>query len=178
MHYSIARILFGIPNQKEPLLSIFLKLPASHLFDEVSRSGNLKDNAVHFHQQSEIKFSLKREILLFGSFCFDPSFIWLYFFRDGLGGCYLGIATALLISNHWSSCMWLIPIRLSLGVAWGIYSKAFTCFFFSLFLFSYFFVSFRKQYRGGIQSSSARAGLGGVSIWQFLYILIHVSAAR
>ena len=108
MHYSIARILFGIPNQQEPLLSIFLKLPASHLFDEVSRSGNLKDNAVHFHQQSEIKFSLKREILLFGSFCFDPSSIWLYFFRDGLGGCYLGIATALLISNHIdpAACDW------------------------------------------------------------------------
>ena len=85
---------------------------------------------------------------------------------------------AINFQSYWSSCMWLIPIRLSLGVAWGIYSQAFTCFFFSLFLFSYFFVSFRKQYRGGIQSSSARAGLGGVSIWQFLYILIHVSAAR
>ena len=47
---------FWHPKQEqEPLLSIFLKLPASHLFDEVSRSGNLKDNAVHFHQQSETK---------------------------------------------------------------------------------------------------------------------------
>ena len=71
MHYSIARILFGIPNQQEPLLSIFLKLPASHLFDEVSHSGNLKANAVHFHQQSEIEsFQSKGKYYFLAAFAF------------------------------------------------------------------------------------------------------------
>ena len=172
MHYSIARILFGIPNQKEPLLSIFLKLPASHLFDEVSRSGNLKDNAVHFHQQSEIKFSLKREILLFGSFCFDPSFIWLYFFRDGLGGCYLGIATALLISNHSSSCMWLIPIRLSLG---GL-GYLFTSIHLFLFLFIPLFVLlcfFQETIQG---RNSIKLSQGGVGWGLNLAISLHFNS--